>query len=135
MDLPSLFAGIENDLEDVWSQVTGRGAHFQMDIIEKDNELELHVDAPGMKDSCNVSVSKDNILTISGERTRENVEKDEENEYYRQERSYGKFRRTLQLPDMVNVDEIHARHEDGVLKIILPKREGEEREQRTIQVE
>jgi HSP20 family protein len=60
-------------------------------------------------------------LTLSGERRFENEAK--RDNYHRVERSYGSFTRTFTLPSTVNVDEVKADFNDGVLRISLPKRE------------
>ena len=61
------------------------------------------------------------MLTISSEKEDENEEKDET--YTRQEYSYSSFERSFNLPDEVNKDKIDARYKDGVLELILPKKE------------
>jgi HSP20 family protein len=78
-----------------------------------------NVDLPGMsKDEINIHIDN-NILTISGERkTKEETKKDD---YYKIESSFGKFERTLSLPDDVDAENIHAESSDGVLEIVIPK--------------
>jgi HSP20 family protein len=62
-----------------------------------------------------------NLLTISSEKEEEHEEKEER--YTRQEYSYSSFERSFTLPDEVNKDKIDAHYQDGVLKLVLPKKE------------
>jgi HSP20 family protein len=92
-----------------------------LDVVEHDNEIIVKAELPGMKtEDIDISV-QGNVLTISGQK-RESQEDRGEN-YYRTERRYGSFRRDLTLPAPVDVGKVEATHEDGVLKIVLPKTE------------
>ena len=62
-----------------------------------------------------------NLLTISSEKEEQSEEKDET--YTRQEYSYSSFERSFSLPDEVNKDKIDAHYQDGVLQLVLPKKE------------
>jgi HSP20 family protein len=85
--------------------------------VENGN-LIVKVDLPGI-DPKEVSISVlGNQLTIEGERKRE--EKKEEKDYFYQEVSYGKFSRTIPLPEGVDADKVKANYKNGVLEIILP---------------
>ena len=64
---------------------------------------------------------KDRVLTLSGERNYDNEVKEEN--YYRRERTYGKFQRAFSLPADVDSDKIKADFKDGLLKIEVPKPE------------
>jgi HSP20 family protein len=90
-----------------------------MDVIERENELEIRLNLPGMA-AEDVSVEvEDYVLTVSGEI---NDAIDEENERYTyRERSYGAFKRSVRLSDTVDVDNINATYHDGVLSLSLPK--------------
>jgi len=79
----------------------------------------IDVDLPGVKkEDVEISVDK-NILTIKGKReTRSEVKEDD---YYRVESAYGTFQRSFTLPEKVDVENIRAASEDGVLEIIIPK--------------
>ena len=80
--------------------------------------LLVKADLPGL-DPKEVSISVlGNQLTIEGERKRE--EKKEEKDYFYQEVSYGKFSRTVPLPEGVEVDKVKANYKDGVLEITIP---------------
>lgn len=88
---------------------------------EGDYAYHVEVDLPGVKkEDIKVEV-KDNRLSISGERkTKEEVKEDE---YYRVESSYGKFERSFMLPDNVDAENVSASCDDGVLEVVLPKKE------------
>ena len=79
----------------------------------------IDVDLPGInKEDVEISVDK-NILTISGKR--EVKEEVQEENYYRVESSYGTFSRSFTLPEKVDVENIRAASDNGVLEIIVPK--------------
>lgn len=86
---------------------------------EGEHAYHVEVDLPGVKkEDINVNV-KDNIVTISGERRAKEEIKEED--YYKVESSYGKFERSFTLPENVDVENIHAESEDGVLEVVIPK--------------
>ena len=85
--------------------------------IDKDM-LVVKADLPGI-DPKEVSISvTGNQLTIEGERKRE--EKKEEKDYVYREVAYGKFSRTMTLPEGVDADQVKANYKDGVLEITMP---------------
>ncbi len=92
-----------------------------VDIFEKEECLVLKAELPGMREK-DIDVHVENgILTLSGERTREEDVKNED--YHRGERFYGSFTRTFALPTTVDVSKIRASYKDGVLELVLPKAE------------
>ena len=92
-----------------------------IDLYEKDNEYVVEAELPGLKQNeINVSM-EDDILTISGERKREKEVKREN--FYRSERSYGKFVRRIALPQDADKEKVKASYKDGVLKVSIPKSE------------
>jgi HSP20 family protein len=85
--------------------------------VEKDT-LIVKADLPGI-DPKEVSISvTGNQLTIEGERKRE--EKKEEKDYFYRELAYGKFSRTMTLPESVDADKVKANYKNGVLEITMP---------------
>lgn len=93
-----------------------------VDIKEEDNRFVLYADIPGVKPE-NIEVHMDSgVLTVKGEK--ESVTKTEKDGYKRIERSSGSFYRRFNLPDTANDDAISAHSIDGVLEIIIPKREA-----------
>ena len=92
-----------------------------MDLVEAEDKLILKADLPGMKrDDVEIEV-KDSVLTISGERRSEQKERAEG--YYRVERAFGRFSRSLTLPEGTDADAIAADFTDGVLEVRIPKPE------------
>ncbi len=92
-----------------------------VDIKENKDEFTVFAELPGMnKEDVHITFT-DGKLVIEGERKKEQ----EENEanYHRVERSYGKFCRTFQLPSGIQANKIAADFKDGILKIKLPKSE------------
>jgi len=91
----------------------------QVDIVDNEKEVKISVELPGLDEKdIEVSLSRD-TLTISGEKRQEKEDKGKN--YYRMERSYGSFRRTVALPCEVNAEQVEATFKNGVLTIILPK--------------
>jgi HSP20 family protein len=90
-----------------------------MDLVETDEHLVLRADLPGLsRDDVQIEV-KDGALTVSGERKAEQEERTEG--YYRVERSFGSFSRSLTLPDGIDADAIAADFDEGVLEVRIPK--------------
>ena len=86
---------------------------------EDKDAYSIEVDLPGVKkEDVDISIDK-NVLTIKGKReVREEVQEDD---YYRVESRYGTFSRSFTLPEKVDVDNVKAHTEDGVLEITIPK--------------
>lgn len=86
-----------------------------VDIYQRDHKLVIQADVPGMaKDDIKVEV-RENQLCISGERKTETERK--ERDYYRSERSYGGFSRTIELPEGAKGETASARFDKGVLEV------------------
>ena len=92
-----------------------------MDLVETVDHFVLKADLPGLNEG-DVSIEvQDNVLTVSGERKAEHEDKREG--YYRVERSFGSFRRTLTLPEGVDPEAVGATFDNGVLEVRIPKPE------------
>jgi HSP20 family protein len=101
-----------------------------VDLLEREDSLVLKADLPGLtEDDVQIEVRGD-VLTIAGERKAEHEEK--QNGYYRVERSFGRFSRSLQLPDGIDTDRIAAAFDNGVLEVTIPK--PEQRQPRRIEI-
>ena len=93
-----------------------------VNITENVNDYNISVAAPGLKkNDFHINVDG-NMLTISAEKEETKEEKEEEN-YTRKEYNYSSFSRSFTLPQEVNREKIEASYEDGVLKLVLPKKE------------
>ena len=90
----------------------------QIEVSQRNNELVVHADLPGVKkDDVSIEVT-DDAITISGERRQE--QESEREGIYRSERSYGTFCRTIPLPEGAMTDQAKATFKDGVLEITIP---------------
>ena len=103
-----------------------------IDVYESRDDILVKADLPGLtKDEIQVSVQNSNLI-IKGEKKKD-LEVKEEN-YFKTERFYGSFYRTVQLPAQVDSDKVDAKYEDGVLSLTLPKKEEAKPKQITIDV-
>ena len=101
-----------------------------MDLVETEEHFILRADLPGLTEA-DVSIElEDNVLTVAGERKVEHEEKKEG--FYRMERSFGQFRRSLTLPEGVDAEKIAATFDKGVLEVRIPK--PEERKPRRVAI-
>jgi len=97
----------------------------RMDIKQTDKQYLITMDVPGMdKDKINVEV-KEGMLIISGERKSET--QDNNNQYYRQERSFGSFTQAIPLPDDAKADNIDAKYNNGVLTVTVARQKKDEK--------
>lgn len=104
----------------------------QLETFRRGDNLVVRADLPGLRKE-DVEVEIDNgVLTISGERTEEQVE--QRDDYYRSERSYGRFHRALPLPEGITGETCEATFEDGVLEVTLPMPRQPERQARKIAI-
>jgi HSP20 family protein len=94
---------------------------FPIDISETENEVIVRADLPGFsKEEVSVNATE-NTLTIEAKRKEKKEEKGER--FYRIERKIGSLRRTVSLPVEIDAEGAKAKMKDGVLEIVLPKKE------------
>ena len=92
---------------------------FRLDVIDRDKELVVRAELPGVeKEDVKVEISGDR-LSIEAERKFE--EEEEKDDFYRHELGYGSLMRTVALPEEVDADNVHAELKEGILSITLPK--------------
>lgn len=128
MKSPTAFPALFDDFFKPWnelfdnSRLWGRAATVPaVNIVENSTAYKLTLAAPGMKkEDFRIDVG-DNILTISAEKQESKEEKDEH--YTRREYNYSSFLRSFPIPEDIRQEAIEARYEDGVLKLVLPKKE------------
>jgi HSP20 family protein len=101
-----------------------------MDLVESGDHFVLRADLPGMSEEDVKIEFEDGTLTVSGERKAEHEEREEG--YYRVERAFGAFSRSLTLPKGIDADGVSAQFDRGVLEIRIPK--PEERKPRRIEI-
>ena len=101
-----------------------------MDLVETTDHYVLRADLPGLSDAdVNVQL-EDDVLTVSGERKADHESQQEG--YYRLERAFGSFSRSLTLPDGVDPDGVQAHFDRGVLEIRIPK--PEQKKPKSVQI-
>jgi len=93
-----------------------------VDIKEESQQFVIHADVPGVE-AKDINITLENgVLTLKGQRVIE--QKEETDQYRRVERVRGTFLRRFSLPDAVNAEKVSAKCKDGVLEVIVPKRES-----------
>ena len=122
--LPALF----DDFLRPWNEWFDGGSYLgrtftvpSVNVVENKDDFKLSLAVPGMKKNDFKIDVTGNLLTISSEKE-ENKEEKNEN-YSRQEYNYSSFSRSFTLPEEVNKEKIDATYVDGVLKLVLPKKE------------
>jgi HSP20 family protein len=101
-----------------------------VDIFDNDTNIVIQAELPGI-DKKDIALDvKDRVLTLKGERAFDNEVKEEN--FYRRERTYGKFERAFNLPAHVKIEDIKADYKDGVLRIEIPKPEVQQPKQITV---
>jgi HSP20 family protein len=133
-------AALQNEMGRWMTQVAGVGGLAgngqsstwmpAVDIWETDKELVLSFDLPGIPEDKIAVELEDNILTVTGERER--TQEHSNDRFYRFERRYGSFSRSVTLPTGVSEDSIQADYRDGVLEVRVPK--PEEQKPKRIQI-
>jgi HSP20 family protein len=102
-----------------------------MEVFDRDGHTVVRLELPGMEmEDIDISLT-DGQLTIMGEKKHEEEIKEEN--YYRSERSYGSFHRTVSVPQGIDESKIDATYQNGVLEVQLPK-EGEQKKERKVRV-
>ena len=96
---------------------------MKTDIRETENQFELDIDLPGFKkEDVNLEL-KNGYLTISADKALDKDEKDDKGRYIRQERWSGSCSRSFYVGENVKPEDVHAKFEDGILRLSLPKQE------------
>ncbi|MFH1538171.1 MAG: Hsp20/alpha crystallin family protein [bacterium] len=102
-----------------WGTDSLRAVDPPIDVYEKDGEIVLSAELPGMsKDDIDINV-EGNTVTLRGERKHKDEVKDEH--YHRIERLYGSFERSFTLPASADTNKISAEYKNGILKLRIPK--------------
>ena len=105
----------------------------ELDVYEEKDEIVAKAEVPGLeKEDIEVSIA-DSTLTIKGEKKKEEEVKEED--YYRLERSYGSFVRSVELPREVQADKVKATFKNGVLEIRMPKSEEAKKKEIKVKVD
>jgi len=94
---------------------------MKTDIMEKDSTYEIDIDLPGYRKEDVKAQLKNGYLTIQAEQKQSNDEKDSDGRYIRRERYSGSVSRSFYVGEQVTEKDIHAKFEDGILKLSVPK--------------
>jgi HSP20 family protein len=116
--------GTQDQEADAWSP--------PVDILEKGDEIILKMEVPEVDEKAIDIKMEGNVLTIKGERRLEEGTKRED--YHRLERPYGRFSRSFSLPTTVDRGKVKAGHMDGLLRVVLPKKEETKPKQIKVEV-
>nr|ABL10073.1 17.7 KD class I small heat-shock protein [Ageratina adenophora] len=115
------------------SRETAAIANARIDWKETPEAHVFKADLPGLKkEEVKVEVEEGRVLQISGERSKENEEKNEK--WHRVERSSGKFVRRFRLPENAKLEGVKAAMENGVLTVTVPKAEEKKPEVKSIDI-
>ena len=148
MMLPSVFG--ENLFDDVFDDFWGfpsfddkamrkaerklYGHHaakmMKTDVQEHDDHYEVDIDLPGFKKDEIKAELKDGYLTISATKGLDKDEKNQDGQYIRRERYAGTMSRSFYVGEGVEQSDIHAKYENGILKLSIPKKDAKEVEQK-----
>ena len=120
--LPNLWEDLFNNELFNLPSMAARGTTVPaVNISDNENDFTVEMAAPGMKkNDFNINLDN-NVLTISSEQKEEKEQKDKH--FTKKEFSYRSFERSFTLPEAVDQEKISAKYIDGVLKVVLPKKE------------
>ncbi|HMP88691.1 MAG TPA: Hsp20/alpha crystallin family protein [Kiritimatiellia bacterium] len=114
---------LERQMNRLFRDVHSRGTDYpSLNFWSNENEAFLEIEMPGVDQNDFELTVADDVVTISGERKDPFIS--EQSTAHRQERAFGKFSRSLQLPFAVDADKVTARYENGVLRVSLPRHES-----------
>jgi HSP20 family protein len=131
-DLFADFEGLQRQLEQLLAprglpssiRAAGRGAFPAINMGTTESAIEIYAFAPGL-DPAKIELSVDKgLLTLTGERPDDLPEQSDQVSVFANERFAGAFRRAVSLPEDVDTSQVEATYRDGVLKIVVPRREA-----------
>ena len=125
MLMPSIFG--ENLLDDFFGEPFGgydysESGLMTTDVKDTDKGYEVTMNMPGVKKEDVKAELKDGYLTVTAQQNTNKDEKDKEGNYIRRERYAGTLSRSFYVGDAVSEEDIHAKYEDGILKLSVPKK-------------
>jgi HSP20 family protein len=122
---------LRNEMDRLWDDYFGSGRRAlrpmeedwlpAVDVSETGDKITIKAEVPGMEAKDIEIAMVGDTLTIKGEKKLEREEKEEN--YHTVERSYGSFTRAMKLPATVDADKVEASYKNGVLTVVLPKKE------------
>jgi len=122
--LPSLFGNfLGSNIFDMTNFTSPGSTLPAVNIKERKDDFCVQLAAPGMKKEDFKIELENNILSISSEKKMSKEEKDEDRDFTRKEFSYSSFQRSFTLPTSAQEENISASYKDGILQVIIPKKE------------
>ncbi len=104
----------------------------RVDVLEDKESIDFEFELPGVdKKDVKISINDENILTVKGEKK---FPEGDVKTCCRNERSYGRFFRSFQLPELIDAEKVEAKFENGVLKLNIGKMQPVEPEEKQIEV-
>ncbi len=123
---------VMNDFEKGFTVESG-GFNPRIDMQDTEDSIIVYVELPGMKkDEVNISINEDRLLTLKGEKARNDDDKDIS--FIRRERDFGEFTRTFVLPDDTNIEEVSANFDNGILRIEIAKLEPQKPKEINVEI-
>lgn len=132
MLFPRIFTnGFFDDDDDEWNrrffnEPTARASVMKTDVKENGDNYEVAIELPGFSKEDIQAELKDGYLTVTASKSENNDKKDEDGKYIRRERYQGTCQRSFYVGKELTQDDIHAKFEDGVLKMTIQKKAAQE---------
>lgn len=130
--MPSIQSGFASPPAYLQSAGATNGYWPLIDVSGDEKSYEIALDVPGLSEADLSIELKGDALIIKGEKEESSEHKDKQ--FYRVERSYGSFQRTLSLPDDADSDAIKASLNKGVLSLTIPRREAADEDVKSISI-
>jgi HSP20 family protein len=132
------FDNIQNSIQKYFDDFTSMKSTLnnsvfspKFDISEKNNQLKIEAEVPGViKEDLKITL-QDNILTIEGEKKNSS---NDEARYFVAERKFGSFKRSFTLPEDIDSEKVNAKFDNGVLTVLLSKVEEKTPVEKVIEV-
>lgn len=129
---------LQSRLDDLFGEIEGQKEllpaelrDFPVDVLDEPDKVKVVAELPGFKKEDVETAIEDSYLVIKAKKEEEKEEK--EKDYFKKERRYGEFRRRIQIPTDVNMDQVSATYKNGVLEVTLPKAEPAKKKRINIQ--
>ncbi len=125
MLMPSIFGEnlIDDFFENPFKSYSEKNNLMKTDVKEKSDNYEIDMSLPGVKKEDIQAELKDGYLTVEATTTQNSEDKEPDGRYIRRERYYGSCSRSFYVGKNVTQDEIKAKYENGVLTLVIPKKE------------
>lgn len=122
----AMFPGFGNAFENFLKMDYNYGESTpSVNVTENEHEFQLEYLVPGFKKEEIKVALEQNVLTVKAERKTEQI--DEQKRYTRKEFSFSSFKRSFTLPENIDIEKMSAKHEHGILNIVLPKKVEEKK--------